>query len=419
MNSMNNSINNHEYNHIQYESNTSSNITSNSINNYSQTENWINPITLNKQLTGYKETSNIMHNKDTQEKFSYQLARSFLDYFYGKLTNSINSESNNYPSTLCHPHTVTTNNTINTNINNNNNNNTVYKEDHNESINPLYMNNDRRTLEWLTNINLINQQQINEQSNLINHHQPTLTSSNTFPCLLCGQIFNGHTELCMHVYTHLLAFSIQETKKSNHMEEALRYLHSDTSQIRNNRPNSLLNENKNDSSFTPFVLPPPLPPSIMTTNIPTVTTASSVNYNPLQSFSIAESNHSFNSSDSIYLFQSYLSQWLRNFSSPNSNHQLQHEMINPSSLPNSSWISSDASTINKSMDYKTWQNILTTAYLYSMKESTSIASSGTIPSSTINSNSIPLQNSLQRNENSNYYDIFFGSKPFITPFPQS
>ncbi|TNN08220.1 hypothetical protein EWB00_007190 [Schistosoma japonicum] len=283
---------------------------------------------------------------------------------------------------------------------------------------PLYLNNERRTLEWLANINLINRQQTNDQSNPITHQQPISTTPNTFPCLLCGQSFNGHTELCMHVYTHLLAFSVQDSKKSNQMEEALKFLHSETSQLRSSRPNDLLNENKNDSSFTPFFLPPPLPPS-MINNTPTVTTASSVNYNPFHSFPVTESNHSFNSSDSMYLFQSYLSQWLRSFSSPNSNHQLQHEMINPNSLPNSSWIPSDTSTINKSMDYKTWQNVLTTAYLYSLKESTSIGSPGTIPSSAINSNSIPLQNSLHRNENSNYYDIFFGSKPFITPFPQS
>ncbi|CAI2733585.1 unnamed protein product [Schistosoma spindalis] len=445
-NTNNNNNNNNDSNHSNYELNhtpsinISSNMATNIMNNRIQSPNYNNFILNNEQLFKYKETNNIITNKDTQEKFSYQLARSFLDYFYGKLVNSINSESNISSTT-----TITTNNnnnnstTTNTttttptnSINNNNNNHTLFKEDYNESVNPLCINNERRTLEWLTSTNLINRQHTIEQLNPIINHNVT-TSINTFPCLLCGQIFHGHTELCMHVYTHLLAFNVNESKKSNYVENNMRLLHSETNQFQNNRSNSLLIGSKNDHSFMPFFFPPP--PSQLTrsamsmTTINTPTTVCSVNYNNnnnnnnnIQSHPINDTNHSFNHSD---LFQSYLSQWIRSFSSPNSNNQL-NDMINHNQSSNLPWISTDNIIMNKSIDYKTWQNILTAAYLYSLKESTTTTTTGTIgeqiSTTMTNSNfltSIPLQNSLHKNDNSNYYDILLGSKPFITPFPQS
>ncbi|CAH8661146.1 unnamed protein product [Schistosoma rodhaini] len=435
MHSMNNYTNSHDSTHSNDTTNMSisSNMTTNIMNNRTQSPNCTTFLSTNEPSFEYKETGSIITNKDTQEKFSYQLARSFLDFFYGKLVNSINSDSNNFSSTTTNTtHNTTNNTTTNTttnNILNNNNNHTLFKEDQNESINPLCLNNERRTLEWLTNTNLIHRQQTMEQlDSTMNHTIPTLT--NTFPCLLCGQIFHGHTELCMHVYAHLLAFNIQESKKSNPIEDHLRLLHGETNPFQNNRSNGLLTGSKNDHSFMPSFFPPPpsqLSRSALTTTTTTPTTINasttlcSVNYNNnnTQSHSITDANHSFNPSD---LFQSYLSQWFRNFSSPHSNNQL-NDMINHNPSSNLPWISSDTSIMNKSMDYKTWQNVLTAAYLYSLKETTTTGTiGGQTPTSMTNPNfltSIPLQNSLHRNENSNYYDIFFGSKPYITPFPQS
>ncbi|XP_018646948.1 hypothetical protein Smp_098300 [Schistosoma mansoni] len=377
MHSMNNYTNHHDSTHSNDTTNISisSNITTNIMNNRAQSPNCTDFMSTNEPSFEYKETGNIITNKDTQEKFSYQLA-----------------------------------------------------QDHNESINPLCLNNERRTLEWLTNTNLMHRQQTMEPLNsTMNHTVPT--STNTFPCLLCGQIFHGHTELCMHVYTHLLAFNLQESKKSNPIEDHLRLLHGETNPFQNNRSNGLLTGSKNDHSFMPFFFPPPpsqLSRSALTTTTTTPTTINapttlcSVNYNNNTQFhSISDTNHSLNPSD---LFQSYLSQWFRNFSSPHSNNQL-NNMINHNLSSNLPWISSDTSIMNKSMDYKTWQNVLTAAYLYSLKESTTTGTIGEqTPTSMTNPNfltSIPLQNSLHKNENSNYYDIFFGSKPFITPFPQS
>ncbi|CAH8651386.1 unnamed protein product [Schistosoma haematobium] len=445
INSMNNYINNNnnsDSNHSNYGSNNtpniniSSNMTTNIMNNRIQSPNYNNFILNNEQLFKYKETNNLITNKDTHEKFSYQLARSFLDYFYGKLVNSINSESN-IPSTTTISTTTTTpnnnnTNTTTTNIINNNHNHTLFKEDNNESVNPLCINNERRTLEWLTSTNLIHRQHTMEQLNPITNHNVT-TTTNTFPCLLCGQIFHGHTELCMHVYTHLLAFNLNDTKKSNSIEDNMRLLHCETNQLQNNRSNGLLIGSKNDHSFMPFLFPPS--PSQLTrsnlsmTTINTPTAVCSVNYNNnndnnnnnnnVQSHPINDTNHPFSPSD---LFQSYLSQWIRSFSSPNSNNQL-NDIINHNQSSNLPWIPTDNTIMNKSIDYKTWQNILTTAYLYSLKDTTTTGTiKEQIPTTITNSNfltSIPLQNSLHKNDNPNYYDIFLGSKPFITPFPQS
>ncbi|VDP82137.1 unnamed protein product, partial [Schistosoma curassoni] len=390
INSMNNYINNNnDSNHSNYELNNtpniniSSNMTTNIMNNRIQSPNYNNFILNNEQLFKYKETNNLITNKDTHEKFSYQLA-----------------------------------------------------QDNNESVNPLCINNERRTLEWLTSTNLIHRQHTMEQLNPITNHNVT-TTTNTFPCLLCGQIFHGHTELCMHVYTHLLAFNSNDAKKSNSIEDNMRLLHCETNQLQNNRSNGLLIGSKNDHSFMPFLFPPS--PSQLTrsnlsmTTINTPTTVCSVNYNNnndnnnnnnnsnnnVQSHPINGTDHPFNPSD---LFQSYLSQWIRSFSSPNSNNQL-NDIISHNQSSNLPWIPTDNTIMNKSIDYKAWQNILTTAYLYSLKDTTTTGTiKEQIPTTITNSNfltSIPLQNSLHKNDNPNYYDIFLGSKPFITPFPQS
>ncbi|CAH8562315.1 unnamed protein product [Schistosoma turkestanicum] len=458
-----NSTNNHNYTtnrdsncfpHYN-ELNTSSNNNNNSNNNHNNNINISPNMTANhrtqspnfnyynEQLFGNKEedTVNIMMNsKDTQEKFSYQLARSFLDFFYGKLANSMNSELNicsNAPPPTTNTNTTTntttsTINTTNNNNSNNNNDNNTFKENHHESIHPSCLTSDRRTLEWLVNTNLMHRPPTNEHINptTTNHTQSVSTTSpNTFPCLLCGQIFHGHTELCMHVYTHLLSFNLHESgKKPTQMEDALRFLQYETNAAQNHyrSSNGLLTEPKLDNSFMPFFLPPPsqlprsgltattttIPASLTTTNTTTTTHMPTLNnYNNFSSRPITDINHPTAPSESMYLFQSYLSQWLRSFSSPHSNYQLNNnDTINHNPLPNSSWLSSDMLTMHKSTDYKNWQNVLTAAYLYSLKESTNTGTVGPLPWSTTPHpaalSSIPLQNPMHRNENSNYYDMF-------------
>nr|CAH8871094.1 unnamed protein product [Trichobilharzia regenti] len=411
-NPVNSYPNNRDSDHLQSELENplgisiSPNMTTNVMNNPSQSANWANIFKYNEQLLAYKETSNIMHNKDTQEKFSYHLARSFLDFFYGKLANSMNSESNNFSTTKHNP---------------------LYKENDQKTTNHSFSENERRPMDWLANADLLNRQQTSIPVNPSVHHSSS-ASSNSFPCLLCGQAFHSNADLCAHVYTHLLTF--HETKKSNNSEPVLKLLHSESTQLRN-RQNGVFSEQRNSDVRTPFFLPPPpiLPPpplSVVTTSAPGIPSTCSMNYNVAQSFSTTDpSNHSSSPSDSMYLFQSYLSQWLAHFTNSSSNYQ-PNDTTNYNPMTNTSW-TSDTVVTNKSSEYENWQGILT-AYLHSLKESASFsttsASEMQLPSTgaTINTASpltLPLPHSLHRTENPSYYDVLFGSKSYITPFPQS
>ncbi|VDP97383.1 unnamed protein product [Trichobilharzia regenti] len=346
-NPVNSYPNNRDSDHLQSELENplgisiSPNMTTNVMNNPSQSANWANIFKYNEQLLAYKETSNIMHNKDTQEKFSYHLARSFLDFFYGKLANSMNSESNNFSTTKHNP---------------------LYKENDQKTTNHSFSENERRPMDWLANADLLNRQQTS---------------------------------------------------------------------IPVNPQNGVFSEQRNSDVRTPFFLPPPpiLPPpplSVVTTSAPGIPSTCSMNYNVAQSFSTTDpSNHSSSPSDSMYLFQSYLSQWLAHFTNSSSNYQ-PNDTTNYNPMTNTSW-TSDTVVTNKSSEYENWQGILT-AYLHSLKESASFsttsASEMQLPSTgaTINTASpltLPLPHSLHRTENPSYYDVLFGSKSYITPFPQS
>ncbi|CAH8616055.1 unnamed protein product [Heterobilharzia americana] len=384
--------------------NISPNMTTNMMNNPSHSPNLSSLFKYNEHLQSYKETTNVMNDKNTQEKFSYQLARSFLDFFYGKLASSMNPELDNCLNIQ---------------------NNSLYKENNHDTTNQSYLDNGGRSMEWLANTSLSNRRQTSEQLNSTVNQTP-LTSFNTFPCLLCGQVFHSHTELSMHVYTHIMTLNFHGARKSNHqMEQVLRFLHSEHYQTRD-RPNGLLSEQVNSDSFSPLFVPPP-PPPLLPPPPPPPVMATSVNNMPTtcsaaQTCPISESS---SPSDPMYLFHTYLSQWLTSFSNPNSNYR-PSDTTNYNHITNASWTPGSPMP-NKSAEYRNLQGILT-AYLCSLKESASTASvvseaSGDIPSTrglnSANLPSIPLQHSLHKTENSSYYDILFGSKPYITPFPQS